>query len=150
MVVIPLDRPISVRQIERFLVLAWDSGAEPVLLLTKTDLISEQELILVVAEVSSVSGEVAIMPVSVVTGDGMETWRDWCTPSGSRSPPRHLGFRQVLIGQRTHGVRRGAGGRRPGERRQGAAHHDLAGARRRTVWRCPDRYAGATRIGHVD
>jgi ribosome biogenesis GTPase len=72
MVVIPLDRPISVRQIERFLVLAWDSGAEPVLILTKTDLVSEQELRLVQAEVGSVSGEIDLLPVSVVTGDGMD------------------------------------------------------------------------------
>lgn len=75
MVVIPLDRPISVRQIERFLVLAWDSGAEPVLLLTKADLVSEETLSLVLAEVGSVSGEVAILPVSVVAGHGMENLR---------------------------------------------------------------------------
>ena len=39
MVVVPLDRAISRRQIERFLALAWDSGAQPVLVLTKVDLV---------------------------------------------------------------------------------------------------------------
>ena len=44
MVVIPLDRPISRRQVERFLALAWDSGAQPVLILTKVDLVDDDAI----------------------------------------------------------------------------------------------------------
>ena len=33
-----LDRPFSLARVERFLVLAWDSDAEPIVLLTKADL----------------------------------------------------------------------------------------------------------------
>ena len=43
MVVVPLDRAISRRQIERFLALAWDSGAQPVLVLTKVDLVDDDD-----------------------------------------------------------------------------------------------------------
>ena len=43
LVLVPLDRDLSPRQIERFLALAWDSGAQPVLVLTKRDLVDERD-----------------------------------------------------------------------------------------------------------
>ena len=71
MVVVPLDRAISRRQIERFLALAWDSGAQPVLVLTKVDLVDHDAVTAAVAEVAAVSGDLSVIPVSVVTGSGM-------------------------------------------------------------------------------
>jgi ribosome biogenesis GTPase / thiamine phosphate phosphatase len=71
-VVVPLDRPVSRRQVERFLVLAWDSGAVPELILTKRDLVSDVVAAEAVAEVMAVSGDIAIHTVSVVTGEGMD------------------------------------------------------------------------------
>ena len=71
MVVVPLDRAISRRQIERFLALAWDSGAQPVLVLTKADLVDHDTVTAAVAEVSAVSGDLAVLLVSVLTGSGM-------------------------------------------------------------------------------
>jgi ribosome biogenesis GTPase / thiamine phosphate phosphatase len=70
-VVVPLDRDISRRQIERFLALAWDSGAQPVLVLTKLDLVGQDTVTRAVAEVSAVSGDLSILVVSVVTDSGM-------------------------------------------------------------------------------
>ena len=70
-VVVPLDRPISRRQIERFLALAWDSGAQPVLVLTKLDLVEGETVDEAMAEVGAVSGELSVLLVSVVTGTGM-------------------------------------------------------------------------------
>jgi ribosome biogenesis GTPase len=70
-VVVPLDRPVSRRQIERFLALAWDSGARPVLVLTKVDLVDKDTVTQAVAEVAAVSGDVTVLLVSVVTGAGM-------------------------------------------------------------------------------
>jgi ribosome biogenesis GTPase len=72
MVVVPLDRVISGRQIERFLALAWDSGAQPVLVLTKVDLVDNDTVALAVAEVTAVSGDLSVLLASVVTGSGME------------------------------------------------------------------------------
>jgi ribosome biogenesis GTPase len=72
MVVVPLDRVISRRQIERFLALAWDSGAQPVLVLTKVDLVDNDTVALAVAEVTAVSGDLSVLLASVVTGTGME------------------------------------------------------------------------------
>ena len=72
MVVVPLDRPVSRRQIERFLALAWDSGAQPVLVLTKSDLVENDTVTAALAEVSAVSGDLSVLVVSVVTGAGMD------------------------------------------------------------------------------
>jgi ribosome biogenesis GTPase len=72
MVVIPLDRPVSRRQIERFLALAWDSGAQPVLVLTKADLVEDELVTTALAEVTTVSGDLSVLVTSVVTGAGME------------------------------------------------------------------------------
>ena len=71
MVVVPLDRAISRRQIERFLALAWDSGAQPVLVLTKADLVDQDTVTAAVAEVAAVSGDLSVILVSVVTGSGL-------------------------------------------------------------------------------
>jgi ribosome biogenesis GTPase len=71
MVVVPLDRPVLRRQIERFLALAWDSGAQPVLVLTKADLIGDDEVAAAMAEVTAVSGSLPVLLASVVTGSGM-------------------------------------------------------------------------------
>ncbi|HVB90611.1 MAG TPA: ribosome small subunit-dependent GTPase A [Acidimicrobiales bacterium] len=76
---VPLDRPISRRQIERFLALAWDSGAQPMIILTKADLVDENTVEEATAEVGSVSGDIPLFPASVVTGLGMETVRSYCT-----------------------------------------------------------------------
>ena len=72
MVVVPLDRAVSRRQIERFLALAWDSGAQPVLVLTKVDLVDDDTVTAAVAEVAAVSGDLSVLSVSVVTGSGMD------------------------------------------------------------------------------
>ena len=72
MVVVPLDRPVSKHQIERFLALAWDSGAQPVLVLTKADLVEEDDVTAAVAEVHAVSGDLAVITASVITGTGMD------------------------------------------------------------------------------
>lgn len=37
LVVIPIDRPLNLQMLESFSVMAWDSGAEPVVVLTKAD-----------------------------------------------------------------------------------------------------------------
>jgi ribosome biogenesis GTPase / thiamine phosphate phosphatase len=72
MVVVPLDRPVLPRQIERFLALAWDSGAQPVLVLTKADVVDADITLHAVTEVSTVSGDVPVLIASVVQGIGMD------------------------------------------------------------------------------
>jgi ribosome biogenesis GTPase / thiamine phosphate phosphatase len=79
MVVVPLDRPISQRQVERFLALAWDSGATPVLVLTKVDLVDEELVVTSLADVKAVSGDLPVVIASVVTGAGMNELASYIT-----------------------------------------------------------------------
>jgi ribosome biogenesis GTPase len=65
-----LNQDFSLRRIERYLTLAWESGADPVIVLSKADLCAD--VTHVEAEVRTVAGGVPVHPVSVVTGDGLE------------------------------------------------------------------------------
>ncbi|MFJ6214065.1 ribosome small subunit-dependent GTPase A [Streptomyces sp. NPDC092296] len=57
-------------RIERFLALAWESGAQPLVALTKADLAGDAEHIR--ADVAAVAPGVTVLPVSAVTGGNME------------------------------------------------------------------------------
>jgi ribosome biogenesis GTPase len=70
-----LDRDLNLRRLERYLALAWSSGAEPVLVLNKADLVPDIEPAM--AEVASVAGGLPVHPVSAITGRGIERLRDW-------------------------------------------------------------------------
>jgi ribosome biogenesis GTPase len=65
-----LDDDFSLRRLERYLTTAWESGAQPVVVLTKTDLRSDvPDAVLAVEDVAV---GVAVHPVSNVTGEGLE------------------------------------------------------------------------------
>jgi ribosome biogenesis GTPase len=71
---LPLD--FNVRRLERYLAMAWESGAQPVVLLTKTDLV--EELAPFLAEVETVTlGACPVETVSAVTGEGIDELRKW-------------------------------------------------------------------------
>ena len=61
-----LDKDYNPRRIERFLVMAQESGARPVVLLNKTDMAGELGLDLpgVVASVQQLSPQIAVLPIS--------------------------------------------------------------------------------------
>ena len=65
-----LDGDFNARRLERYLTLAWESGASPVVVLTKTDLCADVEAALL--EVESVAIGVPVHPVSNVTGEGVD------------------------------------------------------------------------------
>lgn len=69
-ITIGLDGDYSVRRVERYLTLAWESGAEPVVLLTKSDLCPEVEQRLM--EVRASAPGVAVHALSVVENRGLE------------------------------------------------------------------------------
>ncbi|MGK0310783.1 MAG: ribosome biogenesis GTPase, partial [Ilumatobacter sp.] len=68
-----LGSPPSPRRLERELVLAFDSGAEPVVVLTKTDLVEDPEPTR--RELAEVALGVPVLLASGVTGDGIEALR---------------------------------------------------------------------------
>lgn len=59
----------DVGRIERFLALAWDSGATPLVLLTKADLVPDADLVR--ADVAAAAPGVEVLVVSAETGEGM-------------------------------------------------------------------------------
>lgn len=69
-IVMGLDRDYSVRRLERYLAAAWESGATPVVLLTKPDLVDDVAVRL--AEVATVAPVVPVHVVSPLTGEGVE------------------------------------------------------------------------------
>jgi ribosome biogenesis GTPase len=65
-----LDGDFDARRLERYLTLGWESGASPVVVLTKADLCDDVEAALLEAE--SVAIGVPVHPVSNVTGEGVD------------------------------------------------------------------------------
>ena len=65
-----LNQDFSLRRIERYLMVAWESGANPIIILSKSDLCDR--LTDALTEVQSVAHGVPIHAISVVTGDGLQ------------------------------------------------------------------------------
>ncbi|HEY9764271.1 MAG TPA: ribosome small subunit-dependent GTPase A, partial [Trichocoleus sp.] len=65
-----LDRDFNLRRIERSLVLAWESGANPVIVLNKADGCGDLEG--VVETVTDIAPGVSVIPISALTGHGVE------------------------------------------------------------------------------
>ncbi len=65
-----MNEDLSLRRLERYLILAWESGARPVIVLTKADLHPAPET--AVAEVETIAGGVPIHAISSLTGEGLD------------------------------------------------------------------------------
>jgi len=73
-----LDNDYNVRRVERFLSVAWDSGAMPVLVLNKADLSDDPDSVL--AEIAEVAVGVDAVLVSAATGQNMDALMKWVVP----------------------------------------------------------------------
>jgi ribosome biogenesis GTPase / thiamine phosphate phosphatase len=71
---LPLD--FNVRRLERYLAMAWESGAQPVVLLTKTDLVDDLASYLAEAEAVTL-GACPVLAVSALTGDHLDDLRSF-------------------------------------------------------------------------
>jgi ribosome biogenesis GTPase len=75
---LPLD--FNARRLERYLAMAWESGAQPVILLTKIDLVDDVTRYL--DEVEAVTfGSVPVLAVSARTNVGVDELRAWLEPN---------------------------------------------------------------------
>ncbi len=63
----------NLRRIERFLALAWDSGAQPAVILTKSDLVTDA--VEVAEDVAAAAPGVEVLVCSAETGDGVDAVR---------------------------------------------------------------------------
>ncbi|MDH6625510.1 ribosome biogenesis GTPase [Streptomyces sp. LBL] len=72
-VAVSLAVELDLGRIERFLALAWESGAQPVVVLTKTDLVPDAATVAhLVQDVETAAPGVPVLPVSAVGGDGLD------------------------------------------------------------------------------
>lgn len=70
----------NVPKLERYLVMAGEGQVEPVLVLTKTDLVSAEELAQVIAEIRAGGISAKIIALSNVTGDGVHLLQEMMAP----------------------------------------------------------------------
>ncbi len=140
-----LDGDFNVRRLERYLIAAWDSGADPVLVLTKLDVCRDEDLL---AEAEAVALGVPVFAVSNVTGEGVDDVRALLRPartfvllgssgSGKSTLVNRLAGRELMP---TGGLRRDGRGRHTTRHRQllvlpgGAIVIDTPGLRELQVW----------------
>ncbi len=111
-----LDRPLNLRRIERQLVIAWDSGAKPVILLTKSDEVTHAAE--AIASVQRIAPGVEILATSTVTGENIDRIRSHFT--GTRTVAL-LGLsgigKSTLVNELSDGVVQRTGEVRAADRR---------------------------------
>jgi len=140
-----LDQDFNPRRLERYLTAAWDSGADPVIVLTKLDVCDDMEKL---AEAADVAVGVSVFAVSNVTGEGIEEVRALLRPartlvllgssgSGKSTLVNRLGGRTLMP---TGDLRRDGRGRHTTRHRQllvlpgGAIVIDTPGLREFQIW----------------
>jgi ribosome biogenesis GTPase len=70
-ITVAADRGVSLDRIERFLALAWESGATPVIVLTKRDLLAPDAATPLLTSAMGAAPGAEVFLVSVVTGEGI-------------------------------------------------------------------------------
>jgi ribosome biogenesis GTPase len=73
-----LDDDFSLRRLERYITIAWESGAQPIVVLTKADL--APDVAEAVLAVETVAIGVPVHPVSNLTGEGLEALDTYLRP----------------------------------------------------------------------
>ncbi|MFL0245708.1 ribosome small subunit-dependent GTPase A [Candidatus Clostridium stratigraminis] len=74
-----LNKDFNLRRIERYLTSAWESGAVPVIVLTKLDLCSDYSTF--VEQLEQIAFGVSIIPISSLTGEGLKKLEEFIKPS---------------------------------------------------------------------
>jgi len=74
----PLNADLNPRRIERYLTTIWDSGARPVIILSKADLSSDTDA--AVDTVADVAFSVPILALSAATGQGLDRLDEYLKP----------------------------------------------------------------------
>jgi ribosome biogenesis GTPase len=157
LIVAGLDGDYNPRRLERALLLAWDGGAQPAIVLNKADLLAPAEVAARVRATEDVAPGVPVQAVSAATGDGLEGFERSLAPRrtaaliGSSGVGKSTLVNRLLGAdrQRTAAVRAGdARGRHTTTHREllrlpgGALLIDTPGLRELQLWAGPDALEG--------
>jgi ribosome biogenesis GTPase / thiamine phosphate phosphatase len=120
-----LDGDFNARRLERYLTAAWESGARPVIVLTKSDLAGD--LSACVDEAEAVGFGVAIYAVSNVTGEGLDALEGELVPGRTVALLGSSGVGKSTLINRLLGFDRLKTGdlRRDGRGRHTTTHREL-------------------------
>jgi ribosome biogenesis GTPase len=69
------DSNFNIRRLERYLIMVLDGNIEPVILLSKSDLLNEEEIAERISDIESAGIDAQAIPFSSETGDGLEQIR---------------------------------------------------------------------------
>jgi ribosome biogenesis GTPase len=118
-------RDFKPRRLERYLTAAWDSGADPVVVLTKADLSDDVEE--TVAEAEAVAFGVPVHAVSSVTGEGLGGLDPYLAPGRTVALLGSSGVGKSTLANRLLGEELLATGevRRDGRGRHTTTHREL-------------------------
>jgi ribosome biogenesis GTPase len=75
-----VDANFNLNRLERYLVMILDSKIQPIIVLSKTDLLSDQELSDIREQIHRFHDHYLILPVSNVTADGLDTLQQTLQP----------------------------------------------------------------------
>ena len=155
-IVVPLGQELDRRLLERYVTLALESGARPVIVLTKADLEPDSDAIAL--ELADIGGEIPVHAVATKAGTGVESVRSYLTPgvTGALLGPSGAGkstLVNALVGDEdllaTAAVRADGAGRHTTTRRQlvqlpgGGLVIDNPGMREVHLWLADDGLAEA-------
>ena len=73
-----MNADLNARRLERYLATAWESGADPVIVLTKADMCVDADARMI--EIEAVAMGVPVLAVSAVTGAGLDALRAYLKP----------------------------------------------------------------------
>ncbi|WP_404451081.1 ribosome small subunit-dependent GTPase A [Virgibacillus necropolis] len=75
-----LNHDLNLRRIERYILSTYESGATPVIVLTKRDECTQEEVDVIIAQVEEVAIGVPIIPISNITMEGIEELMTYLPP----------------------------------------------------------------------
>ena len=144
-----LDHDFNIRRIERYLAMAWASGARPVILLNKADIADDLD-----AQYRAVLGDRARCARARRQREGLERGSTRCAPylqvGADGGAPRLVRRRQVHAHQPAARRRAAAYRRGARERPARAPHHDAPRARAAAGRRAAHRHARHARAAAVE
>ena len=74
-----LNRDLNIRRLERYLATAWESGAQPAIVLNKADLCPIEDRAALVADVEAIAFGVPVHTVSAATAEGVDELEPYAT-----------------------------------------------------------------------